>query len=61
MNFESKRPFIDHKTFPRGIHRSGEFTINEAKILEAHGVAMQEISWETTARRCRGKSVPRAS
>lgn len=43
MNFESKRPFIDHKTFPRGIQRSGEFTINEAKILENHGVAMKSL------------------
>ncbi len=43
MSFESNRLFVDRKNFPRGIRRSGEFTITEAKILETCGVIMQAL------------------
>ena len=43
MSFESNKPFSDNKNFPRGIRRSGEFTITEAMLLENHCYAMQEL------------------
>ncbi|GLT14052.1 DUF413 domain-containing protein [Vibrio algivorus] len=35
--------FFDNKHFARGFSRSGEFTINEAQILENYGRTMQGL------------------
>ncbi len=43
MSFESGKRFNDLQHFPRGIRRSGEFTVAEADLLERHGHAMMEL------------------
>ncbi|GLX82456.1 DUF413 domain-containing protein [Thalassotalea eurytherma] len=43
-SFQSTRRFYDDKNYPRGINRSGDYSISEVKILEQHGVALQEIA-----------------
>ncbi|ENY71220.1 DUF413 domain-containing protein [Aeromonas diversa] len=40
MSFESDKRFNDFKHFPRGLRRSGEFTVAEADALEKYGTAM---------------------
>ncbi|WP_105901537.1 DUF413 domain-containing protein [Vibrio gangliei] len=35
--------FFDNKHFARGFNRSGEFTINEAQVLENYGKTMQAL------------------
>lgn len=35
--------FFDNKHFARGFNRSGDFTINEAQILENYGKTMQGL------------------
>lgn len=43
MSFESEKHFNNYKKFPRGLRRSGYFTINESTVLEECGQAMTEI------------------
>lgn len=43
MSFESDKRFNDFKHFPRGLRRSGEFTVAEADSLEKYGTAMLAI------------------
>lgn len=38
------RKFWGTKHFPHGIARSGEFTIEQARLLEAHGYAYEELA-----------------
>lgn len=38
------RKFWGSKHFPHGIARSGEFTIEQARLLEAHGHAYEELA-----------------
>ncbi|WP_435787227.1 DUF413 domain-containing protein [Alteromonas sp.] len=33
----ARKPFIDKKNYPYGFARSGDFSINESKLLQAHG------------------------
>ena len=33
----TKKPFADKKNYPYGFARSGDFSINESKLLQAHG------------------------
>ncbi len=40
MSFESDKRFNDFKHFPRGLRRSGEFTVAEADSLEKFGTVM---------------------
>ena len=40
MSFESDKRFNDFKHFPRGLRRSGEFTVAEADSLEKYGTVM---------------------
>ncbi|MDO2947293.1 DUF413 domain-containing protein [Aeromonas simiae] len=40
MSFESDKRFNDFKHFPRGLRRSGEFTVAEADSLEKFGTTM---------------------
>lgn len=42
--FESGRKFIDKKNFPYGFARSGEFTLQQAQLLERHGYAYSELA-----------------
>lgn len=44
MSFESEKRFNDLKHFPRGIRRSGNFTVKESDLLETHGHAMLELA-----------------
>jgi uncharacterized protein len=43
MSFESDKRFNDFKHFPRGLRRSGEFTVAEADSLEKYGTSMLAI------------------
>lgn len=43
-SFQSNRRFYDDKNYPRGMSRSGDYTLNEVKILEQHGIALQAIA-----------------
>ena len=43
MSFESEKRFNDLQHFPRGIRRSGNFTVGESDLLERHGHAMMEL------------------
>ena len=43
MSFVSDKRFNDFQHFPRGIRRSGQFTVAEADLLEQCGQAMLEL------------------
>lgn len=43
-SFQSTRKFYDDKNYPRGISRSGDYSIKEFTLLENHGVAFIELS-----------------
>ena len=43
MSFESEKSFSDFTNFPRGIRRSGRFSVKESELLEEFGTAMMEI------------------
>ncbi|MGL5147328.1 MAG: DUF413 domain-containing protein [Plesiomonas shigelloides] len=51
MSFESDKRFNDFKHFPRGLRRSGEFTVAEADSLEKYGTAMLALYQGTQAPR----------
>lgn len=42
--FQSERKFIDKKNFPYGFARSGEFTLQQAGLLERNGYAYSELA-----------------
>lgn len=42
-SFLASRKFYDDKNYPRGMSRSGDFTLNEVQIIENHGVALQAL------------------
>lgn len=43
-SFQTSRKFYDDINYPRGINRSGDFSIKEVVLLENHGVAFLELS-----------------
>jgi len=43
-SFKANRKFYDDKNYPRGMGRSGDFTLAEVQILESFGVALKELS-----------------
>lgn len=43
-SFQTSRKFYDDKNYPRGMGRSGDYSITEVKILETYGVALAGIS-----------------
>lgn len=43
MSFESEKHFNNYSKFPRGLRRSGYFTIKESTVLEECGQAMTEL------------------
>jgi len=42
--FFVNRRFFDDKHFPYGFSRSGDFTFDEVKVLESHGVLFRALS-----------------
>lgn len=42
-SFDSPKKFFDDVNFPRGFHRSGDFTREQAKLLESMGVALKAL------------------
>ena len=43
MSFESSRKFYDDANFPRGFHRSGDFTRAQANLLESKGAVLKAL------------------
>ena len=43
MSFESEKHFNNYQKFPRGLRRSGYFTIKESTVLEECGQAMTDL------------------
>lgn len=43
-SFKASRKFYDDKNYPRGMSRSGDYSINEVTILEKYGTALSELS-----------------
>lgn len=43
-SFKASRKFYDDRNYPRGMSRSGDYTLSEVQILENHGVALQELA-----------------
>ena len=44
LSFQSERNFRDQNNFPYGFARSGEFTIQQAQLIEKHGCAYQALA-----------------
>ena len=40
---EGEKPFADPKNFPRGLGRSGDFSITEADLLRRYGLTMKGL------------------
>lgn len=43
MSFASPKKYFDDRNFPRGFHRSGDFTRAQANILETLGVTLKAL------------------
>ena len=43
-SFQTSRKFYDDVNYPRGISRSGDYSLKEVYLLENHGVAFLELS-----------------
>lgn len=43
-SFKADRNFYDDKNYPRGLKRSGNFSLVEAELLEKYGVALTALS-----------------
>jgi len=43
MSFVSTKKFYDDANFPRGFHRSGDFTRAQADLLESKGVVLKAL------------------
>ena len=43
-SFKSCRKFYDDRNYPRGMSRSGDYTLAEVQVLEQYGVALSELS-----------------
>ncbi len=41
--FACEKRFYDDANFPRGFKRSGNFTLTEAELLEAHGALLKQL------------------
>jgi uncharacterized protein YifE (UPF0438 family) len=48
-SFECTRIFFDDKNYPKGISRSGDYSIAEVKIIETYGVVLLELTNGTRA------------
>ena len=43
-SFQTSRKFYDDVNYPRGISRSGDYSLKEVSLLENHGVAFLELA-----------------
>ena len=43
-SFVSNRKFYDDKNYPRGMSRSGDYTLAEVNIIEKYGIALTELT-----------------
>jgi len=43
-SFQTNRKFYDDANYPRGLNRSGDFSIKEVALLEDYGIAFLELS-----------------
>ena len=43
-SFKANRKFYDDRNYPRGMSRSGDYTLQEVQILENHGIALRELA-----------------
>ncbi|MDO6682535.1 DUF413 domain-containing protein [Oceanobacter sp. 5_MG-2023] len=43
MSFASPKKYFDDRNFPRGFHRSGDFTRAQAEILESLGTVLKAL------------------
>ena len=43
-SFQTNRKFYDDINYPRGIGRSGDYSIKDVSLLENHGMAFLELS-----------------
>ena len=46
-SFQTSRKFYDDKNYPRGMSRSGDYSISEVTILEKYGFALAAIAANT--------------
>lgn len=46
-SFKTDKKFLARQHFPYGLTRSGEFTTNQVRLLEAHGYAYEALSQGT--------------
>ncbi|MGB2741081.1 MAG: DUF413 domain-containing protein [Cognaticolwellia sp.] len=46
-SFNVDRNFYDDRNYPRGMKRSGDFSLAEAELLEKYGVALMALSLGT--------------
>lgn len=67
-SFASDKKFFDTRNYPQGFQRSGDFTRNQAQLLEAKGLAMKALhegtrepqtpEEEQFVATCRGQATP---
>ena len=43
-SFQTSRKFYDDKNYPRGMNRSGDYSLSEVNILEKYGIALSAIA-----------------
>ena len=43
-SFYTNQKFYDDKHYPRGMSRSGEYSLSEVNILETYGIALKELA-----------------
>jgi len=43
-SFKANRKFYDDRNYPRGMSRSGDYTLGEVQIIEQYGVALSELA-----------------
>ncbi|MBU2870776.1 DUF413 domain-containing protein [Colwellia sp. E2M01] len=48
-SFSTDRMFYDDKNYPRGLAKSGDFSLSESKIMEQYGVALKALAEQSRA------------
>ncbi|TYK65391.1 DUF413 domain-containing protein [Colwellia echini] len=49
ISFATDRQFYDDKNYPRGLAKSGDFTLKESQIMEQYGVALRALADQSRA------------
>ncbi|SEK77012.1 hypothetical protein SAMN05216262_102325 [Colwellia chukchiensis] len=44
QSFQTDRKFYDDKNYPRGLSRSGDYSLKEVAIIENHGIAFLDLA-----------------